>query len=89
MIRHPAAGGLRPAGGDGLRGVVFLRERLGLEDEILVQLEGGARLKPITASSVELPEGAPVGLAFAPRDLYVFHPDSKETLCHDVDGAGT
>jgi ABC-type sugar transport system ATPase subunit len=77
---RPQALRLGPAGGNGLRGVVFLREPLGLEDEILVEVDGGARLKAISASSVELPEGAPVGLAFAPRDLYVFHPDSKETL---------
>ena len=83
---RPQALRLGPAGLDGLRGVVFLREPLGLEDEVLVELEGGARLKAVSASSVDLPEGAPVGVAFAPRDLYVFHPDSKETLCQGVDG---
>ena len=85
---RPQALRLRPAGSEGLRGVVFLREPLGLEDEVLVQVEGGARLKAVTASGEELAEGAAVGLEFAPRDLYVFHPDSKQTLCHGVDGAG-
>ena len=55
---------------------------------MLVEVEGGARLKAVTASGQDLAEGAPVGLEFAPRDLYVFHPDSKQTLCHGVDGAG-
>jgi len=53
----------------------------------LVELEGGARLKAVTPSALALPEGAHVGLEFAPSALYVFHPDSKRTLCHGVDGA--
>jgi len=85
---RPQALRLGPARGEGLRGVVFLREPLGLEDEVLVELEGGGRLKAVTPSALELPEGAHVGLEFAARDLYVFHPDSRQALCHGVEGAG-
>ena len=83
---RPQALRLGPAGSAGLRGVVFLREPLGLEDEVLVELEGGARLKAVTPSALELAEGARVGVAFAAGDVYVFHPDSKDALCHGVDG---
>jgi multiple sugar transport system ATP-binding protein len=83
---RPQALRLRAPDAATIRGVVFLREPLGLEDEVLVEVEGGARVKAVTASGQEFPEGAPVGLAFAPRDLYVFHPDSGRTLCHGVEG---
>jgi multiple sugar transport system ATP-binding protein len=85
---RPQALRLHTAPGVGIRGVVFLREPLGLEDEVLVEVEGGTRVKAVTPSEQEVAEGAPVGLEFAPRDLYVFHPDSRLTLCHGVDGAG-
>jgi multiple sugar transport system ATP-binding protein len=82
---RPQALRLRAPGAGSIRGVVFLREPLGLEDEVLVEVEGGTRVKAVTASGQEFPEGAPVGLEFSPRDLYVFHPDSGQTLCHGVD----
>jgi multiple sugar transport system ATP-binding protein len=69
----------------GFRGVVFLREPLGLEDEVLVEVAGGARIKAVTASGLHFPEGAAVALECAPRDLYLFHPESKATLCHGID----
>jgi hypothetical protein len=40
----------------------------------------------VTAAGDEFPEGAAVGLDFAPRDLYLFHPESTATLCHGIDG---
>jgi multiple sugar transport system ATP-binding protein len=83
---RPQALRLRAPGSTGVRGVVFLREPLGLEDEVLVEAAGGARLKAVTASGEEFPEGAAVVLEFAPRDLYLFHPESKDTLCHGIDG---
>ena len=86
---RPQALRLRPPAAGGIRGVVFLREPLGLEDEVLVQLDDGGRLKAVTAVGPEYPEGAAVGVEFAPRDLYVFHPDSGQTLCHGVDGGAT
>jgi multiple sugar transport system ATP-binding protein len=83
---RPQALRLRPPGSDGVRGTVFLREPLGLEDEVLVEAAGGARLKAVTASSEEFREGAAVVLEFAPRDLYLFRPESNDTLCHGIDG---
>jgi len=84
---RPQALRLRPPGREGVSGVVFLREPLGLEDEVLVEAAGGARLKAVTASGDAFPEGAAVVLDFALRDLYLFEPDSKAMLCHGVDGA--
>ena len=56
------------------------------EDEVLVETADGTRIKAVTAGGEEFPEGAAVGLDFAPRDLYLFHPDTTVTLCHGVDG---
>ena len=83
---RPQALRLCPPDAGGLRGRVFLREPLGLEDEVLVEVQGGGQLKAVTASGEEFPEGAPVTVEYAPRDVYVFHPESKQTLCHGVDG---
>ena len=69
----------------GIRGTVFLREPLGLEDEVLVQVADGTRLKLVTASGEEFGEGAEVGLEIAPGDLYLFDADSGQALCERVD----
>jgi multiple sugar transport system ATP-binding protein len=83
---RPQALRLVPAGPDRIGGRVFLREPLGLEDEVLVETADGTRVKAVTAAGDEFPEGAAVGLQFAARDLYLFHPESKATLCHGVEG---
>jgi multiple sugar transport system ATP-binding protein len=83
---RPQALRLRAPGSKGIRGVVFLREPLGLEDEVLVEGAGGVRLKAITVSGEEFPEGSSVVLEFAPQDLYLFQSESKDTLCHGIDG---
>ena len=41
---------------------MFLREPLGLEDEVLVQVADGTRVKLVTASGEEFGEGSYVGL---------------------------
>ena len=64
---------------------MFLREPLGLEDEVLVETTDGTRVKSVTSAEVDRPEGTSVGLELATRDLYVFHPESKATLCNGVD----
>jgi ABC-type sugar transport system ATPase subunit len=69
----------------GIRGTVFLREPLGLEDEVLVQVADGTRLKLVTASGDEFGEGAEVGLEIAPGDLYLFDADSGQALCERLD----
>jgi hypothetical protein len=75
-----------PPAPERITGRVFLREPLGLEDEVLIELAGGARVKAVIPSGEEFAEGAAVGLDFAPQDLYVFDPDRKATLCHGVGG---
>ena len=84
-LRPQALRLVRPGPGR-IEGRVFLREPLGLEDEVLVETADGTRIKAVTASGEDFPEGAAVGLDFAPRDLYLFHPDTTVTLCHGVDG---
>ena len=82
---RPQALRLVPPGPDRIMGRVFLREPLGLEDEVLVETADGARVKAVTAATEEFPEGAVVGLDFGPSDLYLFHAESKETICYGID----
>jgi multiple sugar transport system ATP-binding protein len=84
--------GLRPqalrlvAPGPGrIAGRVFLREPLGLEDEFLLEMTEGVRVKVVASAEEEFTEGAAVGLAFAPRDLYVFDAESTEAMCYGID----
>jgi multiple sugar transport system ATP-binding protein len=70
---------------DSLSGRVFLREPLGLEDEVLVEAEDGTRLKVVTPAGEEWPEGATVGVDVEPQALYLFSSESKSTFCHGID----
>ena len=69
---------------DRITGRVFLREPLGLEDEVLVEMANGTQVKVVAAAGEEFPERASVGLDFAPADLYLFHPESRDALCHGI-----
>ena len=69
---------------DRITGRVFLREPLGLEDEVLVVMANGTQVKVVMAAGEEFPEGAAVGLDFAPADLHLFHPESGEAVCHGI-----
>jgi len=69
---------------DRITGHVFLREPLGLEDEVLVEMANGTQVKVVAAAGEEFPERASVGLDFAPADLYLFHPESRDALCHGI-----
>ncbi len=68
-----------------ITGRVFLREPLGLEDEVLVETANGARIRALTTAGEEFPEGAAVGLDVAARDLCLFHPKTKTTVCYSAD----
>jgi multiple sugar transport system ATP-binding protein len=68
-------------------GKIFLREPLGLEDEVIVQTPDGTRVKIVSGSGQEFVEGSDVGLDFEPKDLYLFHPESKRTLCFGIDSS--
>jgi ABC-type sugar transport system ATPase subunit len=78
---RPQAMRLMEPGPDRITGRVFLREPLGLEDEVLVETGSGSRVKVVTPAGEAFPEGARVGIAIAPPDVYVFETTSKATLC--------
>ena len=82
---RPQALRLEAPGPKRVTGCVFLREPLGLEDEVLVETGDGARVKVVTAAGEAFPEGVEVGLDFAPPDLYLFHAESRGTICYGID----
>jgi ABC-type sugar transport system ATPase subunit len=69
---------------DRITGRVFLREPLGLEDEVLVEMANGTQVKVVAAAGEEFPERAAVGLDFPSADLHLFHPESREAVCHGI-----
>jgi multiple sugar transport system ATP-binding protein len=69
---------------DRITGRVFLREPLGLEDEVLVEIANGTQVKVVAAAGEEFPERTAVGLDFAPADLHLFHSESREAVCHGI-----
>jgi ABC-type Fe3+/spermidine/putrescine transport system ATPase subunit len=81
---RPHALRLVPPAPGRITGRVFLREPLGLEDEVLVEMANGTQVKVVAAAGEEFPERASVGLDFAPADLYLFHPESSDALCHGI-----
>ncbi len=82
---RPQALRLEAPGPNRITGRVFLREPLGLEDEVLVEMADGTRVKVVTAAGEAFPEGAVVGLDFGPPDLYLFHAQSRGTICYGID----
>ena len=82
---RPQALRLEAPGPKRVTGCVFLREPLGLEDEVLVETGDVARVKVVTAAGEAFPEGVEVGLDFAPPDLYLFHAESRGTICYGID----
>ncbi|MGH7752642.1 MAG: ABC transporter ATP-binding protein, partial [Gemmatimonadales bacterium] len=67
-------------GPDRITGRVFLREPLGLEDEVLVETADGTRVKVVTMTEEEFPEGSAIGIEVAPENLYLFDPQSGTVL---------
>jgi multiple sugar transport system ATP-binding protein len=85
---RPQAVQLVAPGPERIAGRVFLREPLGLEDEVLVETTDRTRVKVVTAArEEEFPEGMMVGLEFAPQDLYVFDLESRRTLAYGISSA--
>ena len=82
---RPQALRLVPTGPDRSIGRILLREPLGLEDEVLVEMTEGTRMKVVTTVDEDFPESAQVGLDIAPRDLYLFSAESKGTICCGID----
>jgi multiple sugar transport system ATP-binding protein len=81
---RPQALRMVPPSPERIRGVVFLREPLGLEDEVLVRVGPDVHVRLLTPSGQDFPEGAPVGLDISPADVYLFHQESKATLCDGI-----
>jgi len=77
---RPQALRLVPPRPDVIAGRVFLREPLGLEDEVLVETGDGTRVKVVTSAAEEFSEGAMVGLEVEAGHLYLFQGDVGATL---------
>jgi multiple sugar transport system ATP-binding protein len=84
---RPQAFRLIPPAAGKIVGKVFLREPLGLEDEVIVQAPDGTRVKIVSGTGQEFVEGSEVGLDFGAKDLYLFHAESKEALCFGIDSS--
>jgi hypothetical protein len=76
---------LYPTGSGWISGRVVLREPLGVEDEVLVEVADGTRVKVVTPSGEDSTEGVVVGVDVMPSDLYLFQPEGKTTLCYGID----
>ena len=77
---RPQALRLVPPALDGMNGHVFLREPLGLQDEVLVEMADGTRVKVVTEGGEEFFEGSAVSLTVEVGDLYLFRSDSKTAI---------
>jgi ABC-type sugar transport system ATPase subunit len=83
--------GMRPqaiklvAPGEGIvTGLVFLREPLGLEDEVLVETPDGTRVKVVTAAGDEFREGTAVALGIQPEFMHLFDGKSSKAISPTV-----
>jgi multiple sugar transport system ATP-binding protein len=84
---RPQAFRLVPPTPERIRGKVFLREPLGLEDEVLVDAFDGTRVKVVSGSGQEFSEGAEVGIELNSSDLYLFDVESRATLSFGIGGS--
>jgi multiple sugar transport system ATP-binding protein len=82
---RPQAIRLCPPSSDKIRGSVYLREALGLEDEVLVQVENEMKIVVVTQTGQDFGEGSQISLEFALEDLYIFNCESDQTLCCGIE----
>jgi ABC-type sugar transport system ATPase subunit len=68
-----------------IAGRVFLREPLGLEDEVLVETADGTHVRAVTTEAKWANEGAPIGVNVSPGDLYLFEQNGGMAVCHGLD----
>ncbi len=61
----------------GLRGEIFVVERLGSESQVHVRLAGGERVVAIVAGERELEAGSPCSLHFPPERAYLFDAEDR------------
>lgn len=71
---------------DMIQGSIFLREALGLEDEVIVQVNDEIKVIVVTRTGQDFAEGSVVSLEFALQDLYIFHRETGQTLCCGLAG---
>jgi multiple sugar transport system ATP-binding protein len=81
---RPQAIRLAPHGLGLVAGRVFLREPLGLEDEVLVETEDGTRIRVVTAASEQIPEGGRVWLEFKAETVHIFELTTGVTVALGV-----
>jgi hypothetical protein len=55
-----------------------------MEDEFLLALADGTRLKAVTRADEDLHEGATVGLSADPADMSLFDDETGEALAHGL-----
>jgi len=82
---RPQAVRLVAPGAGKIVGQVFLREPLGLEDEVIVSVGDRTRIKAVTKTGTDFLEGVAVGLDLLSQDLHVFDAESKMTLSYGLD----
>ena len=82
---RPQALRIVPPSPDRPSGRIFLREPLGLEDEVLVEMGDGTQVKVVTGAGEDSPEGSTVGLDFSTQDLYLFELEAGRTVCGGID----
>jgi multiple sugar transport system ATP-binding protein len=79
---RPQALRLVAPGPQWIAGRVWLREPLGLEDEVLIDAPGGVRLRAIVIDGEQVPEGSEIGVLVRGEDLHLFHPETKAAIGH-------
>jgi multiple sugar transport system ATP-binding protein len=82
---RPQAIRLVPPRPEMITGRVFLREPLGLEDEVLVETADGTRVRVVTTASKEFEEGASAALEFSTEDTYVFDLEKGRAICFEAE----
>ena len=82
---RPQAVRLALSRADCISGRVFLREPVGLEDEVLVEFPGGTNVRVVVEAGEGWTEGQSVGLTMQPCDVFLFDRSSGATLCHGID----
>jgi multiple sugar transport system ATP-binding protein len=81
---RPQALRLVSPGPDRITGRVFLREPLGLEDEVLVEATDGTRVRVVTAAGEGFPEGQAVGVEFPLESILLFRAEERTAICFGI-----
>jgi multiple sugar transport system ATP-binding protein len=69
---------------DQITGRIFLREPLGMEDEVIVDSGQGLNVKAVIPAGDGLAEGSVVALDMSPEHLFVFDLEAGMAICHGI-----